>query len=196
MSIDDGTVGQDDFVGDDDNNHLHAGDGDNILDGGGGDDGLDGGSGDDTITGGPGNDNLDGGDGNDNLDGGEGDDTLDGELGDDVLVGGLGNDTLHAGFGLDDLTGGEGSDNFTFYAAGDFTVQDFDTSTDSLVFNPFTTSITSFAALVAVVRSVEDTAEGVVVHFVDDVASITLVGLSSSDLSADIVTFEPFTPVL
>ena len=189
MSIDDGTVGQDDFAGDDDNDHFHAGDGDNTLDGGGGDDGLDGGSGDDTLTGGLGNDNLDGGEGNDNLDGGEGNDILNGELGDDILVGGLGDDTLHAGFGLDDLTGGEGSDSFSFYAAGDFTVQDFDTSTESLVFDSDTTGITSFEELVAVVSSVEDTTEGVVVHFVDDIASITLVGLLSSDLSADLVTF-------
>ena len=169
MSIDNGSIGQDDFTG--------------------GDDGLDGGNGDDTLIGGLGNDNLDGGDGNDTLDGGDGDDNLDGDVGDDILTSGLGDDILHAGFGQDDLTGGEGSDRFSFYAAGEFTVQDFDNSADLLIFETETTGINDFNELVSVISSVEDTSEGVVVHFVDDIASITLVGLQSSDLSADMVGF-------
>ena len=189
MSIDNGTIGQDDFIGGDENDHFHAGDGNDSLDGGNGDDGLDGGSGDDTLIGGLGNDNLDGGDGNDTLDGGEGDDNLDGDVGDDILTSGLGDDTLHAGFGQDNLTGGEGSDRFSFYAAGEFTVQDFDNSADLLIFDTETTGINDFDELVSVISSVEDTSEGVVVHFVDDIASITLVGLQSSDLSADMVGF-------
>ena len=108
---------------------------------------------------------------------------------DDILTSGLGDDTLHAGFGQDNLTGGEGSDRFSFYAAGEFTVQDFDNSADLLIFDTETTGINDFDELVSVISSVEDTSEGVVVHFVDDIASITLVGLQSSDLSADMVGF-------
>ena len=190
---DDGTEGQDDFVGDDNNDHFHGGDGDNNLDGGGGDDGLDGGHGNDAIIGGLGNDTLDGGEGDDNLDGGEGDDHLYGEEGSDTLIGGVGDDTLHAGLDQDDLTGGEGSDRFSFYATGDFTVQDFDTAADKIVFESESTGINDLDTLLSSISNIEEATEGVVVHFVDDIASITLVGLQVADLSTDMVEFSSGT---
>lgn len=189
ITIDDGSAGQDDFLGDDNNNHFHGGNGDNTLNGGAGDDGLDGGAGNDVLTGDLGDDILIGGDGNDNLNGGDGDDHLEGGAGDDVLIGELGDDVLHAGEGNDDLTGGPDNDQFSFYAAGHFTVQDFDVSEDTLIFESDSTGIDNLEELVSVISSFEDTSEGVVVHFVDDIASITLIGLQSSDLSADIVGF-------
>lgn len=189
ISIDDGSIGQDDFLGDDNNDHFHAGDGNNNLNGSGGDDGLDGGAGNDVLTGDLGDDVLIGGDGNDNLNGGDGDDHLDGGAGDDVLIGELGDDVLHAGNGNDDLTGGADNDQFSFYAAGHFTVQDFDAQADLLIFESKSTGIDSLEELVLMISSFEDTNEGVVVHFVDDIASITLVGLQSGDLSADMVGF-------
>ncbi|PSJ18443.1 calcium-binding protein [Nitrosomonas supralitoralis] len=189
ISIDDESTGQDDFTGDDNNDHFHAGDGDNTLTGGGGDDGLDGGAGNDVLTGDLGNDVLIGGEGNDNLNGGEGDDHLDGGEGDDILLGDLGDDVLHAGGGSDDLTGGAGNDQFSFYAAGNYTVQDFEASADLLIFESDSTGIDSLEKLVSEISSFEDTSEGVVVHFVNDVASITLIGIQSSDLTADMVGF-------
>lgn len=189
ITIDDGSAGQDDFVGDDNNNHFHAGNGDNILNGAGGDDGLDGGAGNDILAGELGDDILIGGDGNDNLNGGDGDDQLLGSSGDDVLIGELGDDILHAGEGNDDLTGGPDNDQFSFYSAGHFTVQDFDVSADTLMFESDTTGITNLEQLVSLITSFENTTEGVVVHFIDDVASITLIGLQSSDLTADMVGF-------
>lgn len=135
---------------------------------------------DNVIATGAGNDSIDGGAGNDNLDGGEGDDNL---------IGGLGDDVLNAGHGTDNLTGGEGSDIFNFYAAGQFIIQDFDVSSDKLNFDAEEIGIESIEELLSVIESIEDTEEGVTVNFVDDIASITLVGLQSSDLSADMVGF-------
>lgn len=189
ISIDDGSVGQDDFLGDDNNDHFHAGDGNNNINGGGGNDGLDGGAGNDVLIGGLGDDVLIGGDGNDNLEGDDGDDQLDGGVGDDVLIGGLGDDILYAGEGNDDLTGGADKDQFSFYAPGHFTVQDFDASADLLMFDSESTGLNNLDELSSVISSFEDTSEGVIVHFVDDVASITLIGLHSGDLSADMVGF-------
>lgn len=96
---------------------------------------------------------------------------------------------LHAGFGRDDLTGGEGSDIFSFYAAGDFTVQDFDRSTDLLAIESGTTGLHDMEDLLAVISSIEDSNEGVIIRFINDIASVTLVGLDQSDLSAGIVKF-------
>lgn len=189
ISIDDGSVGQDDLLGDDNNDHFHGGDGDNTLNGNGGDDRLDGGAGNDVLTGDLGDDVLIGGEGDDNLNGGDGDDHVDGGAGDDVLIGELGDDILHAGEGNDDLTGGADNDQFSFYAAGNFTIQDFDTSADLLIFESESTGINDLDELMSVISSFEDTSEGVVIHFVDDVATITLIGLQSSDLSAEMVGF-------
>lgn len=189
ISIDDGSVGQDDLLGNDNNDHFHAGDGNNNINGGGGNDGLDGGAGNDVLIGGLGDDVLIGGDGNDNLEGDDGDDQLDGGVGDDVLIGGLGDDILYAGEGNDDLTGGADKDQFSFYAPGHFTVQDFDALADLLMFDSESTGLNNLDELSSVISSFEDTGEGVIVHFVDDVASITLIGLHSGDLSADMVEF-------
>ncbi len=135
---------------------------------------------DNVIATGAGNDSIDGGGGNDNLDGGEGDDNL---------IGGLGDDVLNAGHGTDNLTGGGGSDIFNFYAAGQFIIHDFDVSSDKLNFDAEEIGIESIEELLSVIESIEDTEEGVTVNFVNDIASITLVGLQSSDLSADMVGF-------
>jgi len=124
MSIDNGSVGQDDFLGGDNNDHFQGNDGNN----------------------------LNGGDGNDHLYG---------SVGDDTLISGIGDDTLHAGYGHDDLTGGEGSDHFSFYAVGNFTVQDFDSSADLLIFETQATGIHNLDELVSLISDSEDTSEGV-----------------------------------
>lgn len=152
-------------------------------------DDLYGGNGNDTLIGQYNSDKLAGGSGNDFVIGGDGNDNLDGGDGDDILVGGSGNDVLHAGVGLDDLTGGGGNDSFSFYAAGDFTVQDFNKSVDLLVFESTTTGLHNIGDLVSVITSIEDNSESVTIHFIGDVASITLIGLHQDDLSGDMVGF-------
>lgn len=166
-----------------------ATDGDDTLQGLSGDDIMEGGDGNDYLTGNDGNDVLTGGLGNDVLAGGNGDDNLDGGYGNDSLIGELGNDTLRAGFGLDDLTGGEDNDTFSFYAAGNFTVRDFDKFSDLLAFESKTTGLNDIAGLLAVITFIEDKSEGVTVHFVEDIASIALIGLHLADLSPDMVGF-------
>lgn len=144
----------------------------------------------DKLEGRGGGDTLNGGDGDDIIEGGDGNDEINGEKGSDILIGGAGHDVLHAGFGLDDLMGGEGGDIFSFYAAGDFTIQDFDGSTDLLAIESgIITGLHDMEDLLAVISSIEDSNEGVIVRFINDIASVTLVGLDQSDLSATIVKF-------
>ena len=114
---------------------------------------------------------------------------LDGGGGDDILDGGAGNDILQAGFGEDNLTGGAGSDDFVFYAPGDFIIQDFQKYSDLLKFDSATTELHDIESLLQVITYVDDVPEGVSIHFVSDVASITLIGMHSSNLSADMVDF-------
>ena len=133
-------------------------------------------------------DHLDGGDGDDELHAGIGNDHLDGGDGDDSLFGDDGDDVLRAGFGNDVLTGGAGLDAFTFYAGGDFKVTDYNTSDDSLVFDSATTGLHDLHDLLRVITNIRDTTEGVVIEF-GQVATITLVGLTTADLNAGMVHF-------
>jgi Ca2+-binding RTX toxin-like protein len=114
---------------------------------------------------------------------------LNGGEGDDSLSGGAGNDTLQAGFGHDDLTGGDGKDAFVFYSSGDFVVHDFKKSDDLLKFDSSTTGLYDLASLLGIITHIDDTPEGVAIHFVYDIASITLIGIHSSDLTASMVEF-------
>lgn len=132
--------GDDDLVGDDDNNEFESSDGHDTVHGGGGDDTirsgrgndeihgddgdddirgehgedtLSGGSGVDTIRGGGGDDRLLGDDGDDRLFGQQGSDDIDGGLGSDYINGGGGNDILEGGAGRDRLIGGRGDDSLS-----------------------------------------------------------------------------------
>jgi len=100
------------------------------------------------------------------------------------LVGGSGNDTLVGGGGNDTLTGGLGDDVFGFSALGHVTITDFDVAHDSLGFS--STGITSIAQLAGLVTGVTQTAEGVTFNFGHD-ASITLVGVSASEITSDLI---------
>jgi len=134
------------------------------------------------------NDRLEGLDGNDTLIGGSGDDIIDGGKGNDILMGDSGNDLLKMGHGSDRSIGGEGEDIFHFYAPGDFIVQDFDKTDDLLVFDSEETGLHSIQDLLAVIH-LEDNDQGVTLHFINDIASITLVGLYSENLSVSMVAF-------
>ena len=137
----------------------------------------------------PNNDHLDGLESNDTLIGGSGDDAIDGGLGNDALIGNSGNDVLYLGFGLDSASGGEGRDSFNFYAPGNFIIQDFERTEDSLVFDSGNTGLHTVQDLLAVIDRIEDSGNNVTLHFVNNIASIKLVGLNAGDLSVDMVSF-------
>ena len=100
--------------------------GNDTLNGGEWFDTLNGGAGNDTLNGGAGDDTLDGGTGNDTLNGDAGNDKLKGEAGNDTLNGGTGNDKLAGGADTDSLTGGGGTDEFSYTAAGNDTITDYE----------------------------------------------------------------------
>lgn len=144
-----------------------------------------GGIGHDQIEGNGGDDIITGGDGNDTIGGGDGNDDLDGQGGTDKLFGDAGNDILRAGDGRDRMTGGTDNDTFLFYGAGHFAVQDFTIGEDNLAFDSTKLGITTLEQLVSFITKIEQTADGTRIEFVDNAASITLVGIvDDSDLAA------------
>ncbi|MDR4520829.1 MAG: calcium-binding protein [Nitrosomonas sp.] len=114
---------------------------------------------------------------------------LDGSQGNDVLIGGPENDIIKTGYGYDDITGGEGKDIFSFYAPGHFVIHDFDPSADLFIFDSEKTGLYTIQDLLSIVAHIEDNETGVIVHFVKELSSITLIGLHSEDLSIDMVGF-------
>ncbi|OLF54365.1 calcium-binding protein [Pseudomonas chlororaphis] len=140
----------------------------------------------DLIFGQGGNDRLDGGAGNDLLHGGDGNDTLLGGSGNDALYGGAGNDILVGGLGNDTLSGGVGSDLFVFDQSGfghdrisDFNVHQ--NGLDQLVF-----SKSLFASTDAVLNATSQ--QGSDSLIVAGNSSITLVGFSPTQLSAEMIS--------
>ena len=105
-----GLAGDDELFGNRGRDELRGGPGDDLLVGGGGADELYGDEGDDVLRGGKGADRLEGEDGNDALFGGRGGDFLRGGSGSDLLIGGGGADELVGRSGDDRLDGGQGSD--------------------------------------------------------------------------------------
>jgi Ca2+-binding RTX toxin-like protein len=103
------------------------------------------------------------------------------------LIGGSGNDTLVGGGGRDTLTGGDGSDKFGFVDAGHFTISDFDIASDRLSFG--ISVVNSVSELASHITSVERTEDGFTVYF-NDVASITLVGVSVEDITESLLLFD------
>ncbi|HEV2746677.1 MAG TPA: hypothetical protein VGW34_05190 [Allosphingosinicella sp.] len=108
--LENGTEGDDLFIGGDEDDWYQALGGDDELRGNGGEDQLNGQNGDDLIFGGESGDSLFGEQGKDELHGEEGADVLDGGEMDDALFGGAGNDHLDGEGGLDWLSGGDGND--------------------------------------------------------------------------------------
>ncbi|MFP4297088.1 MAG: lamin tail domain-containing protein [Spirulinaceae cyanobacterium] len=142
-----GSLGDDNLVGDDENQTLYGRFGDDVVAGGLGDDTIFGGDGDDVlrgdrnlrksqvntpggddiIYGGDGDDRIGGKSGNDILYGDAGDDRIWGDDGDDILRGGLGNDILTG----DDFSGGQGRDTFVLASGeGTDTIVDFELGID------------------------------------------------------------------
>lgn len=167
----------------DENDLLIIGDeSDNFLEGNGGAEDHD------EIEGMGGNDTLRGKGGNDTLDGDAGDDDLDGGEGTDKLFGGDGNDILRAGHGHDRLTGNSGNDTFGFYALGHFQVNDFTLGQDRLFFDSQVLGINSIEQLASFITNIDQRTDGVTVHFGSE-ASINLVGIDLSTITADMIIF-------
>lgn len=101
------------------------------------------------------------------------------------VTGGSGSDTL-VGTGSDSLTGGLGNDLFGFSGAGKYTVTDFNKAGDMLAFDM--AGVTNVDQLKAKVTSVVKTSTSITYNLGAD-TSITLVGVSASDLTAAMLKF-------
>ena len=190
-----GTAGMDEMHGGATGDILDSGGGDDVLYGGGGHDLLVGGAGDDVLHGEEDKDLLAGGSGDDVLYGGVGDDTLDGGTGEDIIVGGLGNDILWG----EHCTTDRDADTFVFgLNHGNDTIKDFDTDLDKIDLTAFTASVT-WQQLQAAMSAVEDdpntpeTESGTVIDLTAfGGGTITLEGVASTDLTADMFILDDF----
>jgi Ca2+-binding RTX toxin-like protein len=153
---------------------------DNVITGGIGHDLIEGNGGDDIIT---------GGDGNDTIGGGEGNDDLNGQGGTNKLFGDAGDDILRAEDGHDRMTGGSGNDTFGFAGAGHFQVNDFTMGEDRLFFDSEKLGINNLEQLMSAINRIEQNADGTRIEFMDNAASITLIGVEASDLAPDMIIF-------
>ncbi|MEK6685569.1 MAG: M57 family metalloprotease [Pseudomonadota bacterium] len=126
--------------------------------------------------------NATGGFGNDKLVGNSASNTLTGNNGDDTLVGQLGTDTM---------IGGGGSDIFGISNIGNYVFQDFIPGVDKVAFDT-QLGIQNFEQLSPYITSIDPQGNDIVVHFVNDVASITFVGVlqQSTALSVADVVFQ------
>lgn len=100
------------------------------------------------------------------------------------ITGSTGNDTLVGGGGQDTLAGGAGNDVFGFNKTGHYTIEDFVEGTDSLAFQ--FGNVTSVTELVSFLTEVENSGGNTTFHFGAD-ASITLVGITATDLAGDLL---------
>ncbi|MBS0497363.1 MAG: M10 family metallopeptidase C-terminal domain-containing protein [Gammaproteobacteria bacterium] len=125
--------------------------------------------------------------------GGSGNDTLVGNNASNTLTGNDGNDTLIGQLGNDSMTGGAGSDIFGLSNVGFYTFQDFVPGVDKVAFDT-KLGISSFAQLSPYITSIDNQGDDVVVHFVDNIASITFVGVlqQPAALSVGDVVFQAF----
>jgi Ca2+-binding RTX toxin-like protein len=160
---------------------------------------IEGGIGNDQIEGNEGNDMITGGDGNDTIGGGDGDDIIDGDGGTtgeldvrnltDKLFGDAGNDIILSGAGHDRMTGGSGDDTFGFYGEGHFQINDFTMGEDRLFFDSEKIGINNLEQLLSVITRVEQNVDNTRIEFMDNTMSITLVGVDTNDITADMIIF-------
>ena len=105
--------------------------------------------------------------GNDRLVANDVDNTLRGNAGNDVLIGRLGYDTL---------AGGAGNDMFVAAAVGHYRVEDFAVGQDQFCFDA-SLGLFSLNEVMSYVVAINSAGTDMVVDFVDNVASITFVGM-------------------
>lgn len=119
-----------------------------------------------------------------------GDDTdtiIAGDLRDQTIVGGGGNDTIIGGAGNDTITGGLGDDVFGFVGGANThtTITDFSAG-DSIFID--IEGVSNIADLKAMLVSVNSSGGNLTATFTDG-SSITLIGVSADDITADLFTF-------
>lgn len=110
-----------------------------------------------------------------------------GDITDQKITGGAGNDTLVGGGGNDTLVGGAGDDVIGFSAIGHYTIEGFGNGNDKLAFDIGT--ITNVAQLESLITGVNEADGNVTYVFNSGEASITLIGVSADQISADLVQF-------
>lgn len=186
-----------------------GGNGNDLALGGLGDDLMDGGLDDDSLAGEEGDDSLIGGSGSDILSGGAGNDVISGFSslagatasmtaadGADQLFGGLGDDHLILGRG-DVATGGAGADRFEMDGrwadgTGTFTIADYQSGQDSLVFHYAPASDPDSSALLPPEVEVRLSADGLSSLVVID-GSVVAVVEGVTDLQASDITLQADT---
>ncbi|MEZ5715567.1 MAG: calcium-binding protein [Paracoccaceae bacterium] len=188
-----GDAGDDVLRGGSDHDLEYGGDGNDIVIGGTGRDTLYGEADDDILRGNGGFDTVDGGDGNDFVAGGAQADLVLGGAGDDTVQGGGGFDTIDGGTGDDEMTGNFNADQFIFVDGhGNDTITDFEATNNAEKIDlSGISAITSLADLdLASAASGAATQVGAdVVIDTGDGGSITLTGVSLSDLDANDFVF-------
>ena len=139
--------------------------------------------GNELIHGAGGNDQITGAGGIDILFGDTGNDTLSGGAGNDFLYGGAGNDILNGGAGNDYLKGNGGDDRFVFdeSAGGHDTISEFRKHGNDMI--DIKAGLASSAAQV-IGSANEDSGGNAVLHLGNGV-DITLLGIHTADLKAD-----------
>lgn len=109
---------------------------------------------------------------------------LTGDLANQQLIGSQGEDTLIGGGGNDTLVGGGGNDVFGFNSGGHYVIEQAQNGTFTFLFD----GITSLDQLAQFVTNVEETSEGVTFTFSEG-STITLVGMTAADITADMIKF-------
>lgn len=110
---------------------------------------------------------------------------LQGDNRDQHVTGGGGNDTLVGGGGNDTLIGGSGDDVIGFNAIGNYTIE-ID-GADKLAFQ--FDGINTLDDLLPFVTGVSEADGNVTYEFLDGEATITLVGMTADEVTADMVIF-------
>ena len=108
-----------------------------------------------------------------------------GDASNQSIAGGSGADTLVGGGGSDTLAGGAGADKFGFVSGGNYTIADLGTG-DKLAFS--FTGLTTFNQLAAAVTGISQAGGNTTYSFAGG-SSITLVGLSPTQVTADLIQF-------
>jgi hypothetical protein len=111
--------------------------------------------------------------------------TISSDAGNQFITAGGGNDTLIGGGGSDTLAGGAGDDVFGFVRLGHFTINDFSVG-DTLAFK--VGGISNVSELLPYLTHVTETAQSTSLEFGSNF-SITLVGMSATDITADMIKF-------
>lgn len=116
--------------------------------------------------------------------------TIYGDTTDQIIVGGEGNDTLVGGGGNDSLVGGAGENTFGFTSIGNFTIEDFGSSEDLISFGD--AGLQSLEDLAQILTGAADVDGNAVFTFFsgENTTTITLVGMSVNDITADMVNFD------